>query len=72
MEAEKWTHLAASFDGDTNIITLYVDGVQVANGLSSSQPITSGPALVYTRAGAPEHTVHYLLDAHPDYKGEST
>lgn len=52
MEAEKWTHLAASFDGDTNIITLYVDGVQVANGLSSSQPITSGPALVYTRAGA--------------------
>ena len=27
---------------------------------------------VYTRAGAPEHTVHYLLDAHPDYKGEST
>ena len=52
LEAETWTHLAATFDGDTNIITLYVDGVQVASGLASSQPITSGPALVYTRAGA--------------------
>ncbi|MGN0866325.1 MAG: LamG-like jellyroll fold domain-containing protein [Oligosphaeraceae bacterium] len=52
VDAETWTHLAATFDADTNIINLYVDGVQVASGLASSQPITSGPALVYTRAGA--------------------
>ena len=30
---------------------LFVDGVQVANGMAASTPITTGPALTYTRAG---------------------
>ncbi len=52
LDADTWTHLAATFDGATNIVTLYVDGVQVATGMAASQPITNGPALIYTRAGA--------------------
>ena len=52
LDADTWTHLAATFDASTNIVTLFVDGVQVANGMTASQPITNGPALIYTRAGA--------------------
>lgn len=51
IDAETWTHIAASFDESTNIITLFVDGVQVASGMAASTPITTGPALIYTRAG---------------------
>lgn len=51
IDAETWTHIAASFDESTNIVMLFVDGVQVANGMAASTPITTGPALTYTRAG---------------------
>ncbi|MCQ2402213.1 MAG: LamG domain-containing protein [Lentisphaeria bacterium] len=51
IEPETWTHLAMVFDENTNLMTLYVDGVQAATGLAAGQPVTTGPALVYTRAG---------------------
>ena len=46
-----WHHLAASFDGGTRILTVYIDGVQRAQGALTSGSTTNNLPLIVGRSG---------------------
>lgn len=46
-----WTYLAVSFDGKSNLMSIYVNGTKVAQAQSSYAPVTNGPALTFVRVG---------------------